>query len=302
MQMTQPTNATKTTDFRRIDALDAETLQSVLTDAAWFAANEPPAETLGGTTVAMVFEQPSTRTRVSFQTGIEQLGGHAQFLGADDLQLDRGEPVEDTARALSCYVDCLVARVASHETLDRLGDAASVPVVNALTDRAHPCQALADLLTIEQTVGLDGRVAWVGDGNNVCASLLRGAAMLDVEVAVATPPGAEPSEAIADADRLGRAPLVTNEPREAVADADAVYTDVWTSMSDETSASFGPAFRVDDELLSHAANDAVVMHCLPAHRGEEITSGTLDGPQSVVWQQAENRLHAQNALLCELLG
>ncbi len=331
---------------RRLDDLSKAAVERVLERAAASKRGESIGR-LEETTLAMVFEQPSTRTRVSFETGMTQLGGHAQFLGADDLQLDRGEPIEDTARVLSRYVDCVVARVEHHSRLTRLADAATVPVVNGLTDAAHPCQTLADLQTIRETVGFDGQVTWVGDVNNVCRSLARGAAMVGLDLTIATPDetvvdsaqtsgdgsgqtsgdgsaqtsGDDSAQTSGDGSGqtsgdgsgqsvtenagqsgVGRAVTVTTNPAAGVAGADVVYTDVWTSMADDTTADYGPAFRVDRDLLAGATDDAVVMHCLPAHRGEEITAAVLDGPQSVVWEQAENRLHAQKALLVELLG
>jgi len=291
-----------------VDDLDPAAVESLLDAAeAYRAAREAgePHRDLPGAQVAMLFEQPSTRTRVSFETGTNHLGGDAVFLGPGETQLARGEPVKDTARALSGYVDAVVARVASHATVEELAAYASVPVVNALTDRAHPCQALADLLTLRDVAGSlsETSVTWVGDGNNVAASFALACAAAGVDLTVATPPGhGLDDDIVARAAALGSAPTVATDPTTAVAGADAVYTDVWVSMSDDgvDRAAFAP-FRVDEDLLA-AAPDAAVMHCLPAHRGEEITDAVIEGERSVVFRQAENRLHVQKALLVALCG
>jgi ornithine carbamoyltransferase len=251
-------------------------------------------------TLGMLFEKPSTRTRVSFETGMTQLGGHAVFLGPDDTQLGHGEPIKDTARALSRYVDFIMARVFDHADVVELAEYATVPVVNGLTDDAHPCQTLADLLTIRERFGLDTEVAWVGDGNNVCQSFVLGAAMTDLELTVATPPEYAVDDEVLDrAAELGGAPDVTDDPEAAVDDAEVVYTDVWVSMGQEDeraeklSVFEDRGFRVDDDLLG----DRQFMHCLPAHRGEEVTDEVIESDRSLVWQQAENRLHSQKGLL-----
>jgi ornithine carbamoyltransferase len=267
---------------------------------------------LAGRSVGMIFEKPSTRTRVSFEVGIVELGGHAVILNAGDLQLGRGETVEDTARVLSRYLHALVVRTFAQTRLEQLATG-TIPVVNALSDTAHPCQALADLQTIREHKGeLAGRkLAYLGDGNNVAHSLLRAGAMTGMTVAIGTPVGYEPDPevvraATAVAEETGGEIIVTTDPREAAADADAVYTDVWASMGQEAEQARRveafPAFQVDERIMQVAAPDAIVMHCLPAHRGEEIAGSVIDGPQSVVWDQAENRLHAQKALLIMLLG
>ena len=257
-------------------------------------------EALAGDSVALVFERPSTRTRVSFEVGVAELGGTPLILRGDELQLARGESVADTARVLSRYVAAIVIRAGSHEVAAELAGAAEVPVVNGLTPQHHPCQALADLLTLrERFGGLEGlKLAYVGDGNNVARSLAIIGGALGVEVRVASPEGyrLEP----------GLAALDTADPREAAKGADALYTDVWVSMGDEAEAErrrtdLAP-FRVDADLLAAASERAVVLHCLPAHPGEEITEGVLYGERSAVWDQAENRLHAQKALLELLLG
>ncbi|HET8587443.1 MAG TPA: ornithine carbamoyltransferase, partial [Candidatus Limnocylindria bacterium] len=252
------------------------------------------------------------RTRVTFDVGVTSLGGHALYLGPDEVGIGRRETATDVGRNLSRWVDAIVVRTFAHATLLELADAATVPVVNALTDLEHPCQALADLLTLRQHLGsLPGRrLAFVGDGNNVCHSLLLAGALAGLHLSVATPHGCEPdAQIVAQARRIGqktgsRIDLLQS-PAEAVAGADAVYTDVWTSMGAESEAEGRRAlfagFQVNDSLLA-AAPDALAMHCLPAHRGEEISAAVLDGPRSVVLDQAENRLYAQQALLVELLG
>jgi ornithine carbamoyltransferase len=253
---------------------------------------------LAGRSVALVFEKPSTRTRVSLEVGVAELGATPVVLREGELQLARGESIGDTARVLSRYVDAIVIRSGSHEAVAELADAAEVPVVNALTPLHHPCQALADLLTLRERCGeLSGlRLAYVGDGNNVARSLAIAGELAGVEVVVATPPGYQLEE--------GHGAKLTADPRDAAAGADAIYTDVWVSMGDEADAERRRAdlspFRVDADLLAAAKDGAVVLHCLPAHPGEEIAAEVLYGERSAVWDQAENRLHAQKALL-ELL-
>ncbi len=255
------------------------------------------AEALAGRSIALFFEFPSTRTRVSFGVGVAELGAQPVLLRADELQLGRGETIADTARVLSGYLHGIVIRSSSHETLAEFAGAAAIPVINGLTPLHHPCQALADLLTLRERFGeLDGlTVAYVGDGNNVARSLAIAGRIAGVEVRVATPPGYELEP--------GLAALDTNDPREAAAGADALYTDVWVSMGERDAerkrADLGP-YQLNEELLGLAAERAIALHCLPAHPGEEITAGALYGPRSAVWDQAENRLHAQKALL-ELL-
>ncbi len=259
---------------------------------------------LPGRTVALIFHKPSTRTRVSFQVGIWELGGLGLDLPRGELQLGRGEPARDTALVLSRYVDAIVIRTFAQAEVEELASYATVPVINGLTDEEHPCQALADAMTIRERVGaLEGtKLAYVGDGNNVCVSLMHMAARLGLDFAAATPPGYEPPPAAVEAARrAGGAVRLTHDPRQAVLEADAVYTDVWTSMGQEAEReerlrSFR-GFTVDDDLLSLASPHAIVLHCLPAHPGEEIAEDVLYGPRSAVWDQAENRLHAQKALL-----
>jgi ornithine carbamoyltransferase len=248
----------------------------------------------------MLFHKPSTRTRVSFEVAMEQLGGHALNLATGDLQLARGESLRDTAVVLSLYLDALLVRTHAQSVVDELAEHASVPVINGLTDATHPCQALADALTIRERLGgTDGvRVAWVGDGNNVLHSLAAVADRLGMSLVAATPPGYEPDPV--ELERAGAIELV-HDPRLAVRGADVVYTDVWASMGQEDErAERTQAFRgftVDERLLLHAGGDAIVLHCLPAHYGEEIVETVAYGPRSAIWQQAENRLHAQKALL-----
>ncbi len=257
-------------------------------------------DALAGRSVALVFEKPSTRTRISFEVGVAELGAHPVVLRGDELQLSRGESIADTARVLSRYVDAIVIRSGSHEAVAELAAAAEVPVVNALTPLHHPCQALADLLTLRERRGdLAGlRLAYVGDGNNVARSLAIVGGLADVEVVVAAPPGYQLEE--------GHGAKLIGDPRDAAAGADAIYTDVWVSMGDEAEAERRRAdlapFRVDADLLAAAKDGAVVLHCLPAHPGEEISAEVLYGERSAVWDQAENRLHTQKALLATLLG
>jgi ornithine carbamoyltransferase len=254
--------------------------------------------------VALLFDRPSTRTRVSFEVAAMQLGGGALILKSEELQLARGESVRDTAMVMSRYVQALVARVGAHEQVEELARYSRVPVVNALTPLHHPCQALADLLTLQERFGgLEGlRVAYVGDGNNVCHSLMLLGARAGIQVAVATPPQLRPDQALVEA--AGENVELTDDPRDAANGAHAIYTDVWVSMGDEAEADarrklLAP-YQLNGELLSAAREDAVVLHCLPAHAGEEITEELLYGERSAVWDQAENRLHTQKALL-ELL-
>jgi ornithine carbamoyltransferase len=294
------------TDLLTIDQLSPVGLSRLLDRAAAITAGEAGAR-LDDRTVAMVFEKPSTRTRTSFEAGVAELGGHPTFLGQDDIHLGHGEPLEDTARSLSQYVDAIVGRLNSHDDLEELAGYADVPVVNALTDEAHPCQALADLLTLREIAAESGQsldettLAWVGDGNNVARSLVVGCALAGVDLRVATPEGYGVDEAaIATAASLGGEPTLFDGPEAAVAGADAVYTDVWVSMgeSEEKLPAF-EGYQVDEELL---AGGAKLMHCLPAERGREVTDGALESEQSVVWQQAGNRKPTQQALLLELLN
>jgi ornithine carbamoyltransferase len=272
------------------------------------------ADALKRKSLAMIFQKPSTRTRVSFEVGMFQLGGQALYLGADSIQLQRGETVADTARVLSRFVDGIMARVFAHQDVVDLARYGTVPVINGLSDQLHPCQALADFFTLLERRGkLDGaKLAYVGDGNNVCHALMLGAVKLGVSMTMACPAGYQPNplilkSAIRDAQKEGSpAPVVTTDPMEAVKGADVVYTDVWTSMGQEAeSAARVKAFQgfmVTPQMMAAAHKDAVFMHCLPAHRGEEVAAEVVDGPQSVIFDEAENRLHVQKALLILLLG
>jgi ornithine carbamoyltransferase len=259
-----------------------------------------------GRILAMVFEKSSTRTRVSFEAGMAQLGGHALFLSPRDTQLGRGEPIEDTARVLSRMADLVMIRTYEHEKIERFAAHASVPVINALTDRYHPCQLLADIQTyVEQRGDIRGRtVAWIGDGNNMCHSYLNAARQFGFHLRIACPEGYDPDHGILAA--AGDHATLMRDPLAAATSADLVVTDVWASMGQEEEAArrreaFAP-YRVDDRIMAAAANDALFMHCLPAHRGEEVTASVIDGPRSVVWDEAENRLHAQKALMEFLLA
>lgn len=258
--------------------------------------------------LGLIFEKPSTRTRVSFEVGIKQLGGDGIYLGRDDIQLSRGESIPDTARTLSRYVDGIVCRTFGHDRVEQLAEYSDVPVINALTDWVHPCQGVADFYTIrDHSNTSDPRLAYVGDGNNVCHSLMIGAWLLDIPMTVAGPEGYEPDDVLLESlnDRGGSIEW-SPSPEDAVAGADIVYTDVWASMGQEDEAQkrkqvFEP-YQINEALLNKADDDVRVMHCLPAHRGEEITADVIDGPQSIVFDQAENRLHVQKALLAVLLS
>jgi ornithine carbamoyltransferase len=270
-------------------------------------------DALRGKTLAMIFQKPSTRTRVSFEAGMFQLGGHALYLGADAIQLDRGETVADTARVLSRMVDGIMARVYAHQDVLDLARHGTVPVINGLSDLLHPCQALADYLTLLERRGTFRglKVAYVGDGNNVCHELMIGAVKLGMSFAAATPEGYEPNQLIVKSATReiqkggGPAPVITHDPMEAVDGADVVYTDTWTSMGQEEEAEARrqafQGYSVTPELMAAASPQAVFMHCLPAHRGEEVAAEVIDGPQSVVFEEAENRLHVQKAILVLLL-
>ena len=301
-------------DFLSIDSLSTEELHQLLSDAA--KAKEKPekfADALDGKQIALIFEKPSTRTRVSFEAAVSTSGGHAIVLRGDELQLGRGETIEDTGRVLSRYCDALVIRTFGQDRLERLAAAAPVPVVNALSDYSHPCQALADYQTIDERFeGFEGlALAYLGDGNNVAHSLMFAGAKLGVDVRVACPPGYEPLPQVVERCRAigaetGGKLAVTNVVAEAATGANVLYTDVWASMGQESEAEKRAEVlgrdQVNSDVVALAADDAIVMHCLPAHRGEEITADVLDGERSVVWDQAENRMHSQKALLAWLLA
>ena len=292
--------------FLDIRDFDTATLQAMLDDAAAMKAalkgGVGTAKPLSGKSVAMIFEKPSTRTRVSFEVGISQLGGTPLMLSAQDLQIGRGESIEDTARVLSRYVDAITIRCFSHDTLLTLAEHATVPVINALTARSHPCQIMADLQTmIERHGALEGQVVtWIGDGNNVAASWIEAAARFGFQLRIACPEGyAPPAELLAWARAEGADLVLYDSAIEAAAGSQTLVTDVWISMGDEegTRREDFRSFQVNQELLEAAAGDVIVLHCLPAWRGMEITAEVIDGPQSAVFDEAENRLHAQKAVL-----
>jgi ornithine carbamoyltransferase len=297
-------------DFLDIADLEAADLHRIIELARRIKAGEWTEKPLAGRHIAMLFQRPSHRTRVSFEVGISRLGGATTTLGEQDVQLGLRETVADAARVLDRYVDGIVARLRTHEDLVELAGAAAKPVVNALTDRSHPCQVLADLVTLEEIGGplTAQKVVFIGDGNNVATSLMEAAARLDFQLTVITPEGFAPDEAVVasarslslDGDRL----IVTTDLAK-LEDATAVYTDVWTSMGHEAEHQHRRKIFAEyqvNEALMNAAPKAVFMHCLPAHRGEEVTDGVIDGPRSVVFQQAGNRLYAQMALMAELCG
>ncbi len=302
-------------DLLTLDELSSAGIEAILALAGELKAKQKDGveqRLLAGKSIALIFEKPSTRTRISFEVGIFQLGAHPVYLSHQDMQLSRGETIEDTARVLSRYVDAIIVRTFEQADLERMADASTVPVINALTDRYHPCQALTDVFTIKEKKGsFSGlKFAYLGDGNNVCHSLLLAAAKVGLTMWVATPEGFSPREEVVDrAKEIGRKTgseiVVTREPIMAAENADILYTDVWVSMGDEGEKEarlqvFRP-YQVNGELVSHAKEKVLIMHCLPAHRGEEITGDVIDGPNSVVFAQAENRLHAQKALLVHLL-
>ncbi|MBS3922890.1 MAG: ornithine carbamoyltransferase [Nitrosarchaeum sp.] len=257
-------------------------------------------------TLAMIFQKPSTRTRVSFETGMFQLGGHAINLSSQDMQLSRGETIEDTAKTLSRYVDCIMARVYDHNLLEKLSDSSSVPVINGLSDSFHPCQILADFMTVKEKKGkFKGlKIAWIGDGNNVCNSMIYGCALSGAKMSIATPKGFEPDKSVLKESAKSVEIDLTTDPIKAIKDADVVVTDTYTSIHNNDQKrikKFLPKYQVNDSLMKHANSDAIFMHCLPAKRDYEVTSSVIDGHQSVVWDEAENRLHTQKALLASII-
>ena len=297
-------------DFLNISDLDGAELESILDGASRLKLalrNGRPHRLLSGSTLAMIFEKPSLRTRATFEAGMTQLGGHAIDLAQEHLQIGVRETIEDVGRNLCRWVDAIMARVFDHAMLERLAESSTVPVVNGLSDRSHPCQIIADLMTLRERKGsLEGiKLAYVGDGNNVTNSLLAAASRLGLTMVCACPGGYEPDrDLLADASD-GGADVLVDDPIEAVTDADAIYTDTWISMGQESEtkervALFRP-YQVNAEVMAAARPDAVFMHCLPAHRGQEVTDEVIDGPQSVVFDQAENRLHAQKSLLVHLI-
>jgi ornithine carbamoyltransferase len=296
-------------DFLAIPDFDRDEILATLDLAARMKRGEYRDRPLEGRTLAMIFAKSSTRTRVSFEVGAYQLGGHALFLSSRDIQLGRGEPIRDTARVLSRYVDAIMIRTFDHAEVEELARFASVPVINGLTDLLHPCQIMADLATIRESLGDDlrgVRVAWVGDGNNMANSWLNAAFRLGFELRLAVPRGYEPDAAILERARSAAAIHVTHDPREAVEGADVVNTDVWASMGQEEEAANRArdfaGYCVDDALMSLASERAIFLHCLPAHRGEEVTDEVIEGARSRVFDQAENRLHVQKAIMAKLMG
>jgi len=298
-------------DFLRLTDLDRTELLELLERAAeWKLLGRGGPRPLAGMAIGMIFEKASTRTRVSFEVGASQLGATPVMLSSKESQLGRGEPIRDTARVMARYVDCIVIRTYAHATADEMARYADVPVVNALTDSSHPCQLLADLLTVSERYGAEAlargglQVAWVGDGNNMANSWLEACALLGFDLRLACPVGYDPDAALLE-KCAGRARLVRS-PAEAVAGAHVLNTDVWASMGQEEEAEERrrrfAGFLIDAALLARARPDAMVLHCLPAHRGEEISDAVIEGAQSAVWDEAENRLHAQKALLELLLS
>ncbi|HET7463679.1 MAG TPA: ornithine carbamoyltransferase [Longimicrobium sp.] len=295
--------------FTQIPDFSRDELLATLDLAARLKRGQGPQKPLNGKTLAMIFTKSSTRTRVSFEVGTFQLGGHALFLSSRDIQLGRGEPIKDTARVLSRYVDGIMIRTFAQQDVDDLARFGTVPVINGLTDLLHPCQIMADLQTIQESFGPELRgvkVAWVGDGNNMANSWLNAARMLGFELRLAVPQGYDPdAEILARAQRETKI-VVTRDPREAVEGADVVNTDVWTSMGQEDEAQKRirdfQGYYVDDALMSRASERSIFLHCLPAHRGEEVADEVIEGPRSRVFDEAENRLHAQKAIMVRLMA
>ena len=292
--------------FLDIDRLDGDTLRTILDLGQTLKQKRlagDRSQPLAGKTLVMIFEKPSTRTRVSFEVGMKELGGHAVLLTDEQSQLGRGETVADTARVLSRYADVIMIRTDDPNKLTELEEFATVPVINGLTDNSHPCQIMADIMTLEEHRGpIKGRtVAWTGDGNNVVSSWLHAAAKFGFEMRIATPAELKPNPRVLDwAADQGTRVMLSEDPAEAARGADLVITDTWVSMGDKvagTRHNMLVPYRVDDALMRLAAKDALFMHCLPAHRGDEVTASVIDGPQSVVWDEAENRLHVQKAIL-----
>lgn len=295
-------------DFLAIPDFSAAELQRLLELAESMRTGSYSRKPLAGKSLAMIFMKASTRTRVSFEVGTWQLGGHALFLSPRDVQLGRGEPIADTARVLSRYVDGIMIRTFSHSDVEELANFASVPVINGLTDLLHPCQILADLLTVRQHLGgWEGkRIAWIGDGNNMANSWINAAFRLGFELRLACPEGYDPDPDLLARAKTTAAVKVYRDPAEAVDGAHVVNTDVWASMGQEEEQvqrekAFS-GYQVDESLMARAASDAIFLHCLPAHRGEEVAADVIDGPQSRVWDEAENRLHVQKAVMAVLMG
>jgi ornithine carbamoyltransferase len=295
-------------DFLSLADLNREDVERILGRAARLKAGPPAEPPLAGKTLAMVFTKSSTRTRTSFEVGMFQLGGHALFLSGRDIQIGRGEPIPDTARVLSRYVDGIMIRTFAQAEVEELAAHATVPVINGLTDLLHPCQVLSDLFTVRESLGgWEGRVfAWIGDGNNMANSWLNAAALLGFELRLACPEGYEPDHEIFHRAAELTTVSIHEDPDDAARGAHVINTDVWASMGQESESELRrlafEGFVVDEKLMALAAPDAIFLHCLPAHRGEEVTDAVIEGPQSRVFDQAENRLHAQKALMVDLMG
>ncbi|HKX82192.1 MAG TPA: ornithine carbamoyltransferase [Nitrososphaera sp.] len=313
---TLKTFSSKKKDVLSMADLDQREITTVLTLASKLKREQKAGRSrplLSGKTLGMLFQKPSTRTRVSFEVGMYQLGGSAVYLSTNDIQLSRGESIEDTAKTLSLYLDCLMARVYDHTDVQKLASFSSIPVINGLSDMFHPCQILADLLTIQEyKKKLKGvKLGWLGDGDNVCNDLLIGCAKTGIHMTAACPRGYSPASDVVSiaqsaASRTGAEIIVTEDPALAAKDADVVVTDTFISIGKEEEkatreAMFLPRYQVNSETMKLAKRDAIFMHCLPAKRGQEVTGEVIDGPRSVVWAEAENRLHVQKALLCLLM-
>ena len=297
-------------DVLRLDELESKEINHIIDLAIDLKKQQKKGKEkplLQNKTLAMIFEKPSTRTRVSFETGMFQLGGHALTLFSNNLQLSRGESIEDTAKTLSRYVNVVLARVYDHKSLETFAKNSSIPVINGLSDSFHPCQILADLMTIrEHKKNLKKiKIAWIGDGNNVCNSLILGCAKLKIQLSIAVPDGYEPDFDVIKIGKDAEILEIIDNPEVAVNDADVVMTDTFVSIHNTNSdriKKFLPKFQINQSLMNKAKKDAIFMHCLPAKREQEVTSDVIDGSQSVVWDEAENRLHVQKALLVHLLG
>jgi len=297
-----------TTDFLAIPDFSTDELYSLFELAESMRARKYDKKPLAGKSLAMIFMKSSTRTRVSFEVGTYQLGGHALFLSPRDVQLGRGEPIADTARVLSRYVDGIMIRTFAHQDIEELSKYATVPVINGLTDLLHPCQILADLLTVRQHLGdiRDKKYAWIGDGNNMANSWINAAYRFGFELDIACPPGYEPADHLLERAQKVAKVRVVRDPMEAAKGAHVINTDVWASMGQEQEQkdrekAFA-GFTVDEKLMKAADRNAIFLHCLPAHRGEEVTNDVIEGPQSCVWDEAENRLHIQKAIMAALMG
>ncbi len=316
MSMTDFASALNGRDFLALYDYTPEELEYLLDLGDWLKKMHKegkPHKLLEGKTLGLIFQKSSTRTRVSFEAGMVQLGGYPMFLSANDLQMGRGEPIKDTARVLSRYIDGIMIRTFKHSDVEELAEFGDIPVINGLTDSLHPCQVMADLMTIREHKGknLKGmKMTYVGDGNNMAHSLMMGGAKMGMDVVIASPSGYSPESVFVKqakevAAETGGSILITPDIQLASKDADVLYADVWASMGQEEEAKERMAvlssYQINDELLKKAAKDAIVMHCLPAHRGEEVTESVLEGPQSVIFDEAENRMHAQKAVLAALM-